>query len=333
MRGLRATLFAVVMLTIAAFGAAGDMTLTTTGDLYKIAQAEDGLVITATMADGTAVEFVVPQTAGASTSALNLAVDPVLGGLYILWQQDDADTATVNFASYVNEIWTGPEIIAGGENSAGANPQMALYRAVDVVEEEGEDGESISIEVASTFLHLAWWDYVDTMDDGEAYYKPVPLDETGAAGLDAYDPVILADLLPYGIHCDGIEDADALAAPKLFSDPQSGFPHVFATDFDECLFYILQIGHEPGIDPVTERRRHTIILRHGGTIPVDTDLPLATSSIEVGHGMTIVMYWDAEGSVEYMQMDQEGSSDVRALPISEDLDHEQAVDLIRGLTR
>jgi len=49
--------------------------------------------------------------------------------------------------------------------------------------------------------------------------------------------------------------------------------------------------------------------------------------------MSLVMYWDGEGSVEYMQLDQNGSSDVRALPIGEDLSHEQAVDLIRGLTR
>jgi len=333
MRGLRATLIAAVMVTVAAMGAAGDMTLTTTGDLYRIAQAEDGLVITATLADGTAVEYTVPQTAGTATSALNLAVDPVSGGLFVLWQQDEADIATVNFAGYVNELWTGPVTIAGGDGSAAANPQMMIYRAVDVVEEEGEDGEPIVIEVASTFLHLSWWSYSETVDDGDAYYQPVPVDDEGQAGLDDYEPVMLSDLLPYGIHCDGIQDAPALATPKLFSDPQSGFPHLFATDFSECLFYILQIGHDVDIDPVTERRRHTIILRHGGTIPVDTDLPLATSQIEVGHGMSLVMYWDGEGSVEYMQLDQNGSSDVRALPIGEDLSHEQAVDLIRGLTR
>jgi hypothetical protein len=84
-------------------------------------------------------------------------------------------------------------------------------------------------------------------------------DETGLADLAAYDPVVLSGLLPYGLPCDGIEDASALAAPKLFSDPQSGFPHLFASDFAECLFYVLQIGHDVIVDPVTERRRHIII--------------------------------------------------------------------------
>ena len=171
------------------------------------------------------------------------------------------------------------------------------------------------------------------MDDGDAFYLPIPVADDGVADPEAYDAVVLSELLPYGIHCDGIEDASALAAPKLFSDPQSGFPHVFATDFNECLFYILQIGHDVTIDPETERRRHTIILRHGSTIPVNTDLPLDSSMIDVGHGLKLVMYWDAEGAVEYVTLDDQGSSDVMSLPIGEELSHEQAVELIEGLAQ
>ncbi len=329
MRGYKTTLIAAVMVAVAAFAAAGDMTLTRNGDLYRIAAAEDGLVITATLADDTTAEYVVPGTAGAATSALNLAVDPISNGLFVVWQQDN----TVNFASFVDESWTGPFALAGSEGSFAANPQMVLYRAVDVVEEEGDEGEIIEIQVASTFLHVSWWSYTEVIDDGDAYYLPIPVADDGTADPDAYEAVVLSDLLPYGIPCDGIEDAPALAAPKLFSDPQSGFPHVFATDFDECLFYVLQIGHDVGIDPETERRRHTIILRHGSTIPVNTDLPLDTSMIEVGHGLRLVMYWDAEDAVEYITLDDAGSSPVMSLPFGEELSHEQAVELIEGLAQ
>jgi len=317
------------MVAVAAFAAAGDMTLTRHGDLYRIAAADDGLVITATLADDTTAEYVVPGTAGAATSALNLAVDPIGNGLFVIWQQDDA----VKFASFVNESWNSPMNLAGGDGFFAANPQMVLFRAVDVVEEEGDEGEIIEIEVASTFLHVSWWGYTETMGDGDAFYLPIPVADDGVADPEAYDPVVLSALLPYGIHCDGIEDASALAAPKLFSDPQSGFPHVFATDFNECLFYILQIGHDVTIDPETERRRHTIILRHGSTIPVNTDLPIDNSMIDVGHGLKLVMYWDAEGAVEYVTLDAEGSSDVMSLPIGEELSHEQAVELIEGLAQ
>jgi hypothetical protein len=330
MRVLKITLIALVMAAMAAVAAAGDMTLTRAGDLYRIAPTEAGLVITGSLADGTTVALTVPQTAGAVTSARNLAVDPVSGALFAVWQEGEGTTAEVVFASYVNQGWTGPLVLA---DSAASNPQMMLYRAVDVIDVEGDDGQVTQVEVATTFLHMVWWSFDQTVNDGAAVYLAAPVDdETGLADLTAYEPTVLSGLLPYGLPCDGIEDASALAAPKLFSDPQSGFPHLFASDFAECLFYILQIGHDVIVDPVTERRRHTTILREGGTYVVSDELPLASASVEVGHNLNFVLYWDAPVAVEYIRFDPSGSSGVMSLPIGDDLTHEQAVDLIRGLT-
>lgn len=332
MRALKITLVVLVMAATAATAAAGDMTLTRAGDLYRFGTSDDGLIVTGTLADGTAIELEVPQTEGTVTSALNLAVDPISGGLYLLWQEGEDTSAFVNFASYNDDVWTGPMILAGGGAGSAANPRLMLYRAVDQVEEEGDDGEPITIEVATTFLHITWWRYNNSVNDGAAIYLPAPIDpDTGLADLEAFDRMVLSDLLPYGIHCDGIEDATGLAAPTLFSDPESGFPHLFASDFAECLFYVLKLDHKVVIDPITERRRHTIILRQTGTYPVDNDLPLDSSNVEVGHGLTMVLYWDAESSVDYMQFDTEGSSGVMSLPIGDTLTHEQAVALIQSL--
>jgi len=338
MRVLKITLSALVMVAMAAVAAAGDMTLTRAGDLYRISPAEAGLVITGTLADGTALTLTVPQTAGTATSARNLAVDPVSGGLFAVWQQGGETSAEILFASYVNQSWTGPVVLAGGAGSAAANPQMMLFRAHDVVEVEGDDGAITMVEVDTSFLHMIWWSYEASINDGAAIYLPAPIDDaTGLADLEAYDPVVLSELLPYGLPCEGIEDASALAAPKLFSDPQSGFPHLFASDFAECLFYVLQIGHDVIVDPITERRRHTIILRDGGTYVVSEELPLASSSVEVGHGLDLVLHWDTETetgtSVDYMQFDPSGLHEVQSLPLGESLNHEQAVQLIRGLLR
>ncbi len=332
MRRHRVALVAAVMLAVAAFAAAGDMTLTRTGDLYRIAPADDGLLISVQLANGETVEHIVPQTEGTATSAVNLAVDPVEGGIFVLWQQGEDTDAVVNFAGLVDGTWTGPVVLSGGGSTAAANPQMMYFRAVDVIEEE-VDGEIIEIEVATSFLHTTWWSYTDSLDDGDAFYQPLPLDDDGYAELDAYDAVMLSDLLPYGIHCDGIENASALAAPRLFSDPQSGYPHILAADFAECLFYILQLANEVSIDPISERRRHTIILRHGGTMPVDADLSLQSTDVTVGHDLSLVLHWDADAAIEYIQLDQNGSSGVMSLPLGESLGHEQAVELIRNLAR
>lgn len=335
MRALKITLIALVMAAMAAAAAAGDMTLTRAGDLYRIAPAEAGLVITGSLADGTTVTLTVPETAGTVTSARNLAVDPVSGALFVVWQEGEGTSATVMFASHVGESWTGPLVLA---ESAATNPQMMLHRAVDLVEVEGGDGEIITVEVATTFLHVVWWSWTGSVNDGAAIYLAAPVDDaTGLADLEAYDRIVLSALLPYGLPCDGIEDASALAAPKLFSDPQSGFPHLFASDFAECLFYVLEIGHDVIVDPITERRRHTIILRDGGTYVVSEELPLASASVEVGHGLDLILHWDAESdtgsSVDYMQFEPNGVHAVQSLPLGDSLDHEQAVQLIRGLLR
>jgi len=91
------------------------------------------------------------------------------------------------------------------------------------------------------------------------------------------------------------------------------------------------------VDPITERRRHTIILREGGTYLVDADLPLQESSVEVGHGLSLILHWDTEtdagASVDYMQFDPTGMSEIKSVPLGDDLDHEQAVQLIRDLLR
>jgi hypothetical protein len=315
------------------------MTLTRAGNLYRIAPTDDGLVITGTLADGTAVVLTVPQTGGTATSARNLAVDPVSGALFVVWQQGEGTSAEVLFASHVNQSWTGPLVLAGSADNAASDPQMMLFRAVDVVEVEGDDGEITLVEVATSFLHMAWWSFIGSVDDGAAIYLPAPIDaETGLADLEAFEPTVLSDRLPFGVPaCGGIEGAPGLAAPKLFSDPQSGFPHLFASDFGECLFYVLQLDHDVIVDPVTERRRHTIILRDGGTYLVNEELPLASATVEVGHGLSLVLYWDtatdAGTSVDYLQFDPATIYDVKLLPLGDNLNHEQAVDLIRGLLR
>jgi hypothetical protein len=334
MRVLRITLSALVMVAMAAVAAAGEPSPRSRRPLPDLA-GRAGLVITGTLADGTAtltVQTREPPPARASWRSIRSpAAVPV-------WQRGGETLRRDPVRELRQPELTSPVVLAGGAGSAAANPQMMLFRAHDVVEVEGDDGTITLVEVATSFVHMIWWSYDASVNDGAAVYLPAPIDgETGLADLEAYDPVVLSELLPYGLPCEGIEDASALAAPKLFSDPQSGFPHLFASDFAECLFYVLQIGHDVIVDPVTERRRHTIILREGGTYVVSEELPLATASVEVGHGLDLVLHWDTatetETSVDYMQFDPSGLHEVQSLPLGESLNHEQAVQLIRGLLR
>jgi hypothetical protein len=326
MKGIRIAVVIAALVGTAAVAAAGDMVLTRSGDLYRIAQTEDGLSITGTLSDGSVVEHTVPQTDGVDASFLNLVVDKQADAIFVLWQEGADVASVVNFASLNGAVWYGPVTLAGGDGAAAASPRMIRDRVVSEVDLDGT-----IIEVATTFLHMVWWGFVDSPDDGAAFYAPVALDDEGQPVFDGFEPIALSDLLPYGIACEGIENAAELAHPRFFVDPKSGLPQVFATDFAECLFQILEIGYEVIVDPVTERRRHSVVFGRSNMIGIDRDLPLDSSWVAVGRDQTLVLYWDSEGAVEYVRLAEQGSSDIMSLELGDDLSHRQAIDLIRSL--
>lgn len=328
-------LIACGLLLTAAGAAAGPMTLTPSGDLYRASLSANGLEISHRPATGNVTQLLVPQTTGITASALNLAVDPASGSLFVLWQRDDDGAARVEFAAWTGGTWYGPFTMAGGDGSVARFPEMLIDRTTTTIDvpPDGDDGEPTTVEVSTTFLHIVWWHSFSAEEGGSAYLVSLPLFEDGMPDLDAFAPVALSDLLPYGIGCSGLGETEELAHPRLFFDPQSGNPHVLATDLRECLFQILQISYDVVEDPVTKRRRHITVWNTEGMIGVDAALPLGTARVEAGRDLSVVLYWDAAEAVEYLRLTESESSGIQALALGEDLNREQAVELIRGLVR
>ena len=338
MKEVRYILIAVVVLGIAGIaGAVGPMTLTGAGDLYKVAAHDNQIVVTARYSDGAVSEFIVPQSAGAVTDSLQVGVDEATGALYVLWQKKTGMDARLRLAGHLDGTWIGPFTFAGHDGTAAYNPQLLIHRAVSLITEDGaEDEEPVVTELATTFLHLAWWSQTGEGDIGIARYATVAVDEEGVPQFRDMAPVDLIDLLPYGIACFDIEVGDNLKHPKLFIEPKTGNPHVFATDLANCIFQILELKPEVVDDEFgnDKRRRQIIILRQGATIALRSDLPLATGRIAVGGGSKMIMHWDDDeaDALHYLELDEEGISETKSLPLGETLSHEEAVDLIRGLT-
>lgn len=328
MRGARATLIAILLVGMAVTASAGDMALTRNGEFYRVAPSNDGLVVNHRFTDGTVAGYLIPQTAGIAATSVQVGVDEQTGAIFVVWQTGEELDAVIHIAWLANEWWRGPYSIAGGQGTAVENPQMMIDRVVTVVEEDGE-----SIEVATSFLHLVWWDYLETREDGSALLASVPLDENGNPQIDVFQPIALSDLLPYGIGCEGIDDAAGLAHPKVFVDPQSGAPHIFATDFSNCLFQILKIDYdieEYWVGDI-KRRRHIVLLGHSSMIATNPDIILSSAKVEVGHGLDVVMYWDTEDAVAYVQLDENGVPPVQSLAYGEGLTREQAIEMVRSL--
>jgi hypothetical protein len=304
------------------------MALTRSGDLLRVAPSDDGLVVHQRLADGSQAEYLVPQTAGIVASSLQVGVDEPTGAIYVAWQQGAGNDASIELAWLADQWWIGPYTIAGNDGSAVENLQLMLDTAFTVV--ETDDGP---VEVATRFLHLVWWSYVDTRDDGTAYLASIPLGEAGNVLLDELQPFALSDLLPYGVGCDGIQDDAGLAHPKIFSDPQTGAPHIFATDFSNCVFQVLRIAYE--VEEVwvgdTKRRRHIVLLGRESMIAANSAMALKNAKVEVGHGLDVVLYWDVEDAVAYVQLDENGVPPVETLAYGDALTREQAIEMVRSL--
>jgi hypothetical protein len=330
MRGARATLIAILLVGVAAAAAASDMTLTRNGDLYRVTQTDDGLVVSHRFADGTLIEHLVPQTQGIEASSVQVGVDALTESIFVVWTDGEDLDARIDLAWYAEELWNGPTTIAGGDGTAAKNPQFMLDRfETKIIDDTGEE-----VDFAATFLHLAWWSIQGADDIGTAYLASVTLDEVGNPNLDEFLPLPLADLLPFGIGCDGIDDADGLAHPMLFDDPQSGSPHIFATDFPNCTFQIVMIDYEVIEEWIgdVKRRRAITVWRNQSMIAINPDMVLASAKVEVGHGLDLVMHWDEPDAVAYVQLTDDGLPPVQYLSVSDDvLSREQAVEMIRAL--
>lgn len=328
MRRARATLIAILLVGMAVTASAGDMVLTRNGELYRVAPTDEGLVVNHRFTDGTSDEYLIPQTSGVAATSLQVGVDELTGAIFVAWQQGSGPETSIELAWLADQWWQGPISVAGRDGTAVENPQIILDRVVDEIDDDGEP-----VEVATTFLHLVWWSYVDTRDDGSAYLASVRLDAGGNLEIDDFQPIALSDLLPYGVGCEGIDNAEGLAHPMLFSDPQSGAPHIFAADFTNCLFQILKVDYEVVEDWVgdTKRRRHVVILGHASMIATNPDIVLATAKVEVGHNLDVVMYWGTDEGVAYVQLDEDGIPPVQTLAVGDGLTHEQAEEMVRNL--
>lgn len=335
MRGIRTILIAVIALGVAGVaGAAGPMTLTRAGDLYSVATVDNQVVVTARYADGTVEELFVPQSAAAVEDSLQVGVDPATGGLYVVWQKKTDMEARLRLAGYLDGTWIGPMTFAGNDGTAASNPQMLIQRSVSKYFEDPVEGEEpVEVTIATTFIHLTWWSRTSEYEVGAAQYMAVPLDDDGVPLFRDVEPIALVDFLPYGIACFDIGPAENLKHPKLLVDPRSGNPAVFATDLNSCLFQIFELQPQVVEDNTTKRRRQIIILRSPSTVALRPDLPLAAAKIEVGNGLQLIMHWDGENqTLHYLELDREGLSETKTLPLGEKLSHEQAVELIRDLT-
>jgi hypothetical protein len=88
-------------------------------------------------------------------------------------------------AHYTEDTWFGPMILAGGDGTAALNPEMLIFRHSAEIQVEGEEQPRF---FEDTFVHIAWWGFSGTPNEGSAYYIGLPLDEQGMPDFNAFEP-------------------------------------------------------------------------------------------------------------------------------------------------
>jgi len=342
MRRARASLIVGLLLGIAGIADAGQMILNRSGDLYRVVEGDRSVVVEALGADGTSDMLTVPQSANAVASSLQVGVDDATDALFVLWQRKEGMDSTLRIATYIDGTWIGPTTIAGNDGTAAFNPQLLVQRVVSEISEPAEEGaDPVVTELATTFLHIVWWSATSEDDPGVARLASIPVGADGTPQFHGLESAVLSDLLPYGFACFELAATDNLKHPMLFLDPQTGNPCVFAADLEFCLFRILELHpevvEEPTADTTDKRRRHITVWNTDRVFAMRKELPLATARIEVGSHRSLIMHWDDvvddTSALKYLELDTEGISETHSLALGENLSHEQAVELIRNLTR
>ncbi len=315
-----------------AAAAVPDMALDHAGTLYQLTNNGTQLILSVRSPGGDPPRLIaVPQTAGYQTSALSVSLDRPNKTAVLAWQENlGPGLSRVMVATYHEGTWFGPlsvsETGAGGVSAI--NPVLLVHRST-LADADGNPYQQ-------AFIHLAWWADPDAPDGGYAMYAYMRLNADGTPILSDLHPEELHSSMPYGLSCSLLDHAATFAHPKLIIDPQTGDPQLLFADLDQCLLTVIDLhpdtgDHDGEPSATAQRKRNVIVFGVRKQIFVTPTLPFDHAEIAIGHNLSVVMYWDTDGAIDYVTMDDQKTSDISSIPLGEGLNHEKAVQLIDRL--
>lgn len=334
MKALRITALVALAATLAmviptgASATTRNLLLERDGSLYRLATVDDQLNVEISTPDGATSTIIVPNTQGLPVARPRLAIVPGTGTLIAAWEESyESGWSQIMLASYHAGSWWGPVRIAGAAGLPARNPSLMVHTATSIV----EDGS----EITTTFIDLAWWVGGSGGDDTHAEYGSLVLGDDGFPDLESLDLRPLRGMLGFGVVCGSTSPDAAVAQPMLFRDIDHHLPHVLFFDTGSCSFHIIELDSvlDDTPDAISQRRRHVIVFGAQLDMGLPSHIPPVGTEFVVGQNLRLAAYWDVDGGVSYLNVDEGGWSETRTLATGPNLSHEEAVDLIRSLTR
>ncbi len=335
-RILTLTLCVLLASAVAARAAVPDMALDRSGTLYRVT-GDNGQLVLAVTSPGAEEPTLapVPQATGFHAGSASVSLDRVGHTAVVAWQEDiGPGLSRVMVATYHDGTWFGPISVSqtGAGSVSAVNPTLLVHRATFL----DADGNPYT----QAFIHLAWWADPDATDGGHAMYAYMSMDDDGVPSLSDLAPQEVHASIPYGAPCSLLDQAATFNHPKLVVDPQTGDPQLLYADLEQCQLAIVDLHPEPespsdGDDGsiVAQRKRNVIVFGLRKQIFVRPDIRLDHAQLAIGHNMSVVLFWDVDGGIDYMTMDDQNTSEVSTIKLHEGLNHEQAVQLIQRLAQ
>ncbi len=335
MRRLIFALALVALVGIAGFAQADPMVLTSEGHLYKVWVSDEGLVLSHSGPDIDSEEALIPQTMGLGLDGIVLVVDEASATPFIIWTESPDGLSSVRLAALVDGAWFGPAVLGGEDGTTITNPHALIHTARTVIQGDEETEPEL---LETTFLHTVWWRHDNVTALGHAVYLPIPLDSSGIPLLNDAQGFDLENLLPFGFACDNNPDVAGLTSARFFIG-EGGLPQLFTPDFADCIFQLLGIDYEVeeiDIPDTNEKRRRQIAVFNTGEVmmAIPPGISLESSKMFLSHdNHSVLIYWDADNTVDWILSGTSGWTDIKSVPLGDDINHEQAVDLLRKLAR
>jgi hypothetical protein len=307
-------------LTSAGAAGATDLTLDSSGKLHQLVYQEDQLKLISGVDTEEEEAIGVPGTTGALIERPIVLYNDTTATAVLVWQHNiDIGWSEIMLATYRDGVWIGPIPIAGMDGTSASNPE-ALVHEVSFIEDD--------LTYTIPYIYIAWWSDEYSMDGGYAVSATIPLDD-GKPLLGSMQSYEHREIRPFGIACFLTGTESSLKEPRLIPDPATGNPLVVSVELQDCLFSIMQIEVMIDPNPMIKRRRQISVWNRKQSYTVHPSLSFSNAKFDVGYDLSIVMYWDKQDAVDYALLNKKSIYDVMSLPLSERLDRERAVELIR----
>jgi hypothetical protein len=313
-----------ILLALTSTGAAGatDLTLDSSGKLHQLVYKEDQLKLISGVDTEEEEEIGVPGTTGALIERPIVHYNDSTATWVLVWQNNiDITWSQIMLATYRDGVWIGPIPVAGMGGMSASNPD-AMVHEVSLEEKNGITTYSVP------YIYLAWWADEFSEEGGYAVSATIPL-ENGKPLLGSMQSFEHREFRPFGIACFLTGTEGSLKEPRLIPDPTEGQPLVVSVELKDCLFSIIQIEVMLDPNPMVKRRRQITVWNRKQSYTVHPSLSFSNAKFDIGYDLSIVMYWDKDNAVDYALLNKQSVYDVMSLPLSEKLDRERAVELIR----